>query len=781
MAHKNKMNGAYATMTKQIITTSLLSLTLLLPVLTYGYEVDTHEMITKTALERAEIYQNNGQYLVDLGINNPFVPNNCDGGISFNDSNNKPKTICNLMRWGAKFEDTATSCLWGTDKCRRVFNHFFDPSRALGDQALYSQIAIDIAESNPFPSGSPLITRSFTSPDWALEDNSSNLLGSPIIDSTRWYANGQDHSWRDARENFYLALTSKQEKDRNNNFGLTFQNLGHVVHHIQDMAQPQHVRNDPHNPTFNDPQNPPVHSSLFESFTNEPRYRDSWPYVASVGNVPWATAYLSTDTTPNYKTAREFWVSQGKGIAEFTRNNFFSAGTNVGDYPVPATGTSSKKTLSESCQLITPSPLAACQPNVLSVFGNLILEFFPTTVSNLRTGTIVTNPFATTSSIFNADLNEVLISGKPIYTQNGFNMWHALDYLMPEATAYSTGLINFFFRGKIDMVADTANPGQYLIKNLGNETLNGNFELYYDNPADQSRSLVTSWSSVVLGAGATKAVTITSPNPAPDFYMLVFKGDMGQETVGMSGGAVAAKKVKVIKDLTVDASAVYRWVGSGTVTSSLTGIDCHTGSTAGCSANFPNAASVTLTATPDADSTFGQWVGGQCQEGTQLQPTCTVSLSNTSSNIKADFDLTNLWVGTYSYAYPILRPITINQDGTVILEDYIVSRMNICLSTSTDVYAIIPPYKITSIAGYPIIKDGKTVTDAKAVTATWVNCSDKSTHTETVFTIGYSNDMTHPSTYGYTILSARNAGYYPININTGYISFFYPYQRIPSP
>jgi hypothetical protein len=569
MAHNNKINQANATMTK-LIFTGLLSWILALPSLTYGYEVDTHAEMTKQSVQQAEIFKDNGKYFNDLGITNPY-----SASTQFSNSKSKLYSILDLFAFGAKFEDTATSCIWGTDNCRRVFNHFFDPSRSTNpsDQAFHFRLisnatsppflVLDIAEGNPFPSGTPRITRSFTSPDWALEDRI-------IIDNTQWYAGGQNHSWRDARNNLYLALTSKQEKDRKDNFGLTFQNIGHVVHHLQDMAQPQHVRNDPHNPA-NDQINPPVHASLFESFTNEHRDDAIVPYISSVGSNPWSPAYLSMDVNNQFNTARQFWVSQGKGIAEFTRNNFFSAGTNyqkTGGYGIPTLSNSAPPptTLKDACQLIVPSPLPACQPNLLAIAGNTKMTFYPTTINNLRTGVTVTNPYATTESIFNADLNAVTISGEPIYTLNGFNMLYALDYLVPEATAYSTGLINYFFRGKIDMVADPNNPGQYLIKNLGNETLkNGTFELYYDDSTTQTRNIVAAWQTPVNGLieGGNMSAPFTPPNPVPSSYMLIFKGDMGSENVGMSGGAVAAKKVTITNGTTFGLSGPLGGGGIG--------------------------------------------------------------------------------------------------------------------------------------------------------------------------------------------------------------------------
>lgn len=59
--------------------------------------------------------------------------------------------------------------------------------------------------------------------------------------------------------------------------------------------------------------------------------------------------------------------------------------------------------------------------------------------------------------------------------------------------------------------------------------------------------------------------------------------------------------------------------GSGTVTSSPAGIDCGND----CSAQFANTTPITLTATPDANSTFTGWSGGGCS-GTG---TCQLTLS----------------------------------------------------------------------------------------------------------------------------------------------------------
>jgi len=128
----------------------------------------------------------------------------------FPNSNNKRNTIRELVRFGARFEDDSP----------RFINHFYDP-----------------LQNRPLQNVSPFNPE--ISPDWALEDNEE--IG------------GQDYSYRNALDYFYEALTiptgflvKADEKTRKENFGRTFQTLGQVIHHIQDMAQPQHVRLDEH-------------------------------------------------------------------------------------------------------------------------------------------------------------------------------------------------------------------------------------------------------------------------------------------------------------------------------------------------------------------------------------------------------------------------------------------------------------------------------------------------------------------------------------------------------
>jgi len=195
--------------------------------------------------------------------------------------------IIDLFAMGAAFEDGFTPC------DSRPRNHFFDPiyNRGLTVFGISGQ----------------------RSPDWAIED------AGKITE--------QEFSFQDARDYFYKAMTLPGKQERDKYFGFMFQTLGQVIHHIQDMAQPQHTRNDIHinfgecwlKNIFGLVENP----SLYEQYTK-----------VNTGSLPY-TGYRSL----LFATPRRFWTTgDGRGTAEFTNANFVSAGTNYelrGGQPAP--------------------------------------------------------------------------------------------------------------------------------------------------------------------------------------------------------------------------------------------------------------------------------------------------------------------------------------------------------------------------------------------------------------------------------------------------------------
>ena len=170
---------------------------MLLMVKAAAYEPITHSNLSQAATVRSVLADGNtfGKFGLDIkpvDLQTRKFPN----------SNAVDQTIIDLVRFGANWEDSR-----GTLQATRHFYNPVDGSKLL-----------------------PLLGE--TSPDWALED--------------RGLKDGQAYSYRLMRRNFFKALTEPAMADRDAAWGLTFQTMGHVIHHLQDMAQPQHVRGDAH-------------------------------------------------------------------------------------------------------------------------------------------------------------------------------------------------------------------------------------------------------------------------------------------------------------------------------------------------------------------------------------------------------------------------------------------------------------------------------------------------------------------------------------------------------
>ncbi len=358
---------------------------------TYAYKQPTHEDMSEAAAFKSILVDSN--FLGTLGLKFSID----DERQRFTNSVGTPKTIKFLIRDGARFED-GVNC-----GDTRSENHFYDP--IFNNGLIWNTQVV-----------TPLISFPITitgqkSPDWALEDQS------------QFFA--QDYSLRDARQYLYEALTLPNLDSRNRKFGLTFQALGQVIHHLQDMAQPQHVRNDPHYIAPGQDCSQIVQTlggylkenpSRYEKYTDANR---SDIIGSALQNNPYDPVYPGTDPTI-FNTARKFWVTQegtggtGLGISEFTNNNFVSAGTNFAlingqaapgsRYPLPQPGAPNSVPVSQlfaqKGQPVPASIQAACGQGG----GDCVMTFYSTRVRDFYTNKFVDNPRGSTLSLFDQDL-----------------------------------------------------------------------------------------------------------------------------------------------------------------------------------------------------------------------------------------------------------------------------------------------------------------------------------------------------------------------------------------
>ena len=508
----------------------LCSIAIILPVHATAYEIGTHaEVITRRAVSLS-VLKADPSVLRNLGLEKDIA----DPSQRFSNSAGQARTIDKLLEDGSRFEDLGT----------RPRRHFYNPRTGQGLNV-------------------PVLPIQTGSPDWALAQPGT--------------LSGQDFSYWDARRHLFHALTAQSNAVRENAFGRVFQTLGHVIHHLQDMAQPQHVRNDAHCvdilmcglTTLGLYYNP----SLYEKWSEI--VEDSLPTnPLSVGYNINSSQFASVFNSP-----RSFWNTQPiggispieeKGIAEFTHNNFVSAGTNFlpastgfvpfPDFPRPTPGLDVEK-----WQITHPDLLGPNQ----SLQGEI--WFIPTHGTDNFTGLPINNPRASTFSIFSEDLK-----GRGIYRivrLNRFTFQNAHQHLIPRAVAFSAGMINYFFRGRMEVRKESQDLG-FRIVNLGTETMSGRFALYYDaidgnrypvqvDPNDPNRvpNDPNAWFLTISPVDVAQPESNQSeplfyiPPPedgsaaspkTPNQYMLVFKGDMGEERADEQSGVIGAVAAKFI-------------------------------------------------------------------------------------------------------------------------------------------------------------------------------------------------------------------------------------------
>jgi hypothetical protein len=275
---------------------------------------------------------------------------------------------------------------------------------------------------NPLDNGGYLhgVVQGTPSADWGLEDGGS--IG------------GQESSYADARSFFWSALTATTETDRQRNLALTLRSIGQVIHLLQDAAQPQHTRNDSHAGLTC-----PLTLGLFGPKSLYEWYAEA---LAQTGGLPYS-GYANV----SFPGPRDYWDDEaGRGIAEFSNRNFVSAGTNfLGppedlqpalDLPSP-NGDGARADSVDIQELLPGTPLRGT------------MTFIGTPYDDRYSRQADFNARTSTYSILTADLAARGL--RPRYTLNRFNFDAALALLVPRAVGYSAGMIDYFFRGTLEI------------------------------------------------------------------------------------------------------------------------------------------------------------------------------------------------------------------------------------------------------------------------------------------------------------------------------------------
>jgi hypothetical protein len=523
----------------------------------------THPDITKAASNTQAF----ASYIINLGFKD---------GLNTEFPNKSGKDVLLLLQEGSNEEDDLTSMC-------RASNHFFNPLKTWDAAGLTNQAwwqPLWCASWYPINSTVTWATGYLTPP--GLPDTQKRIFTSDPA-----YA---PLTWDTARSSYYTALTATSPTDRDTNFAGTFKSIGHVLHLLQDMAVPPHVRDDFAGSHFsfiginsqNNSDPTKWVANLFEYYVkNHPEA------IAKPPSKPTSITRVTDlwDTT-QFRTTGNPAVTLSAGLAEYTNANFVSDSTIFKKFPYPNKNSSVQKVNMHISNPFSPGETLTRKYYLKTGDGDT--GYLLAGVGYLKVK-VQTWPDTTTI--------------EPLPPMDDYVHANYADRLLPRAVGYSAALLDYFFRGKINLAianptdisfrsvkvnAQNTTPGETMgvgevkliirYKALSEWNMGGNkYQLNYP-PEDSSPDKYTYKVSIPQYVDLTNPQTLTfdfSTDTLPYFFddmtmQLVFKGKLGNEE-----GAVAVSELKpingVFTDFTISlpASGVYAKATDGTLSATF--------------------------------------------------------------------------------------------------------------------------------------------------------------------------------------------------------------------
>lgn len=475
-----------------------------------AYEVLTHEQLTSIAIQKSVV------------VRDPSIFNRL-GFPAATSSQYFPKSKILNQSQRSAIDTIAQGAIWEDDRYDNVvYNHFFDPQfnnrQGRGLQILHI---------NGIPS-----------PDWVLSDRTpypidlNNPL-SAVSPENPYRSNPQGYSYRDANVAFYKALTALEPVVRRDATGLALQSIGHVTHHIQDMAQPQHVRNDPH---LHRTGYPGILSFPNGTYSGAARYelsteKKSQAEILALVEVAESKGWVLAQP-PKFATARQYFHGPATGVnytgmADYTAQNYVTQATS--SYPLPAAGFDlpSMTNGDGSSKYVGPDPNA----NTRSLLVN-------GTTYQIQDNYLIGKAFDGWTGRSEPMLlyKFGMPAHRSINTQSkrpaGYEDEKIFDerrrLLLPRAISFSAGLINHFFRGNVSITQAAPDGKTWTFTNNGDTPLVGELTLLSED-ALGNRSSIAPF-IVNLASGASQTLTLPSaPLQGTTKVVAAFRGKIGEE------------------------------------------------------------------------------------------------------------------------------------------------------------------------------------------------------------------------------------------------------------
>jgi len=425
-----------------------------------------------------------------------------------------PQSIRRWLEDGSQLEDSPMC---------RASNHFHNPLKPFLSSRVTDMPGLDLAcdQFRPIQSSVTWATR-FVSP------------------AERGPATLNPFDWDAARGSFLNALTSDAPRDREAALAQTFETLGHLVHLVQDLAVPAHVRNNLLSHAEASLSPPKVGVDGFEDHVrrNFSIVGDALPVPVDVaGRLP--TRFWDTDrytgSNPSADTTQ--------GLAEYTNANFVSLNTILTEglspsdpyfFPYPRlTGTNGAALFGKDASLAR---------QVRAEDGRVETGLY---LDKVGDGETITNFLR--AGYLTGDFIDKAPPGTPIRLVLQLDDEVYASYaakLLPRALGYSAGLLDYFFRGRLDVDLVDSNSGLQLTGiNASPEPLDGGTLAVY---ADDTRGLRVVASDMVatgrVEAGAPLPAVAVTPPEGAERFVAVYKGLLGEERpAGALPGAVIGK------------------------------------------------------------------------------------------------------------------------------------------------------------------------------------------------------------------------------------------------
>jgi hypothetical protein len=423
----------------------------------------------------------------------------------------------------------------------RSYNHFYDPLNGEG--------------LSDYPPDRHILTgtNSFA---WATRRDCRGFDFNPISPLNPFVRNVNTTnrwSWQNARDYQWLGLTGTNRTDRQAALTNMFRAVGQVVHLLQDLSQPQHVRNEQHLDLFGSPWHSPIEIYGLKNVADLNYHHGmlSWKDCGfSKLEDFWDRGKYDGHDASALKADADGALADQLGLAEFSNGNFlgdrhryadYYATDSIKYYPFPRkSGTNFKE--------------VRMHPSSSTDFFTLKnrQQYTGIYYAKIKDGIPVTH-HSRVAFLQTKYSDAPLVHGSTIRDDTVRSDYH--NILIPKAVAYSAGLLDYFFRGTMSSAvigydSDSLQCTEQIVNTSGQDFGNGVFSVYADDENDVRTLLGQTNFSGILPNGGIMDMTFTNATWPTNKLLLVYKGTIGLTGTSASdpmdaGIAIAATPVNL--------------------------------------------------------------------------------------------------------------------------------------------------------------------------------------------------------------------------------------------